>query len=62
MKKVKVDSQKCIGCGVCVTIAPKSFRLNNEGKSSPIEPAGDEEKTIREAIESCPVEAISWEK
>lgn len=53
-----VDKEKCIGCGACVTIAPKTFKLDSEGKAEVINPPGDNEKTIKEAIDSCPVEAI----
>ena len=59
MKKLKVDKNPCIGCGTCVAIAAKSFKLGDDGKAEPISPPGDEEKTIEEAIESCPVQAIS---
>ena len=59
--KVKVDKEKCLGCGVCVAIAPKSFKLNDEGKSEPIEPSGDDKEIIENAVESCPVGAISIE-
>jgi ferredoxin len=55
---VKVDKTKCIGCGTCVVIAPKSFKLGDDGKAEAIEPAGDEEEKIKEAAESCPVGAI----
>lgn len=60
MKKLKIDQDKCIGCGTCVALAPKSFKLTDEGKSEPIEPLGDDEATVKEAVESCPVEAIAW--
>lgn len=56
--KIKIDKAKCIGCGTCVVIAPKSFKLGDDGKSQVIEPLGDDEKTIREALDSCPVDAI----
>lgn len=56
--KVKIDKNKCIGCGTCVAIAPKSFKLGDDGKAQPIEPSGDEEKIIKEAVDSCPVQAI----
>ena len=57
--KIKVDSQKCIGCGTCVAIAPQSFKLTDDGKAEPIDPAGDSGEKIKEAIESCPVTAIT---
>jgi len=56
--KIIVDKNLCLGCGTCVVIAPKTFRLGAEGKAEVIEPVGDEEKTIKEAIDSCPVNAI----
>jgi len=56
--KIKVDKTKCIGCGSCIAIAPKSFKFGNEGKAEPIEPPDDSEDTIKEAAENCPVQAI----
>lgn len=62
MKKAVVDKTKCIGCGSCVAIAPKSFKLGDDGKAEAIEPAGDPEETVKQAIEGCPVDAIRWEE
>jgi ferredoxin len=61
-KKPKVDKDKCIGCGTCVLIADKSFKLGDDGKAEAIEPAGDPQAKIQEAVESCPVGAISTEE
>lgn len=58
--KIKVDKKKCIGCGTCVAIAGKSFRLNDEGKAEAIHPAGDDKTKIKEAVDSCPVDAIEY--
>ena len=57
--QVSVDKEKCIGCGLCVSLAEKSFRLNeSEFKAEPINPAGDPEAKLKEAAASCPVGAI----
>lgn len=56
--KIKIDKNKCIGCGTCVAIAPKSFKLGDDGKSQVIEPPKDDEAMIRNAVDSCPVVAI----
>jgi ferredoxin len=56
--KINIDKNLCIGCGTCVSIASKSFKLGIDGKAEAIEPMGDEEKIIKEAIDSCPVAAI----
>lgn len=60
--KVTVDKDKCIGCGACTAVAPKSFKLGEDGKSEMIEPLADDEETIKNAAESCPVSAIRLEK
>ncbi len=62
MKKLVIDKEKCIGCGTCVAMASKTFKLGDDGKSEVLEPVGDDEKTIQEAIGACPVTAISWEE
>lgn len=51
----------CIGCGTCVVLASKSFKIEDNGKSTALNPADDDEETIQNAIDSCPVEAIEWE-
>ncbi|MBM3209661.1 ferredoxin [Candidatus Shapirobacteria bacterium] len=63
MNKIpQVNQDICIGCGTCTFLAPKTFRLNGEGKSEVVNPPGDTEEKIQEAIDSCPVQAISWQK
>lgn len=60
MKKIKINKETCIGCGTCVAIAPKTFKLGKDGKASVITPLGDDEATIKQAIDSCPVGAIEY--
>lgn len=62
VKKPVVDQDMCTGCGLCPDIAPGTFELNDDGIAEVIDPEGDDEDTIQEAIDSCPVEAISWEE
>lgn len=70
MKKIKIDKEKCIGCGLCASIAEEIFKMNDDGKAETIKgsekvkdpacrQAGFEKKT-QEAIDNCPVTAISW--
>jgi len=56
-----VDPDLCSGCELCVDTAPNTFQMNEEGICEVIDPEGDDEDAIQEAIDSCPVEAISWE-
>lgn len=57
----KVDKEKCLGCGACISIAPKSFKIGDDGKSEAIIPAGDDEATVKQAADACPVQAITLE-
>jgi len=56
---ISVNKDICIGCGTCVSLCPGSFRLGEDGKSEPI--SQEESECVHNAIESCPVQAISIE-
>lgn len=60
MKKPVVDKETCQGHMVCVGIAPDIFEIEDDGKSSVKDSEGADESTIQEAIDGCPVGAISW--
>ena len=60
-KNIKIDFDKCIGCGACAAIAPNTFILNDENKAILSENITDDVDTIIAAIQSCPIEAISAE-
>lgn len=62
MKKPVVDQDVCSGAAVCVAIAPEVFELNDEGKAGVVDPEGADEETIQQAIDGCPVDAISWKE
>jgi len=58
--KVRVDPDLCIACGACISLAPEIFDWDEEGKAKAImeEVPPDEESVVREAVETCPTEAI----
>ena len=62
MKKPVVDQNVCTGCTLCTQIAENTFRMNDDGLAEVFAPQGDEEQTIQEAMDSCPVNCISWEE
>ena len=65
MKKIKIDKEKCIGCGLCASIAEKVFRLGENGKAEVVggyEGIGGIEGKVQEAIDSCPVSAITFQE
>jgi ferredoxin len=61
--RVKVDREKCIGCGSCVSVCPENFRFR-EGKADVIKEIITEKEYDKnlEASELCPVGAISIEE
>lgn len=55
--KVKIDKEKCIGCGACVSICGEVFEM--KGDKANVKKANTDKKCAKEAEESCPVRAIS---
>lgn len=62
MKEPVVDKEACQGHAVCVGIAPEVFELDDDGLSTVKDPEGADESTIQQAIDGCPVNAISWKE
>jgi ferredoxin len=62
--KAFVDPDTCLGCGICETIAPMVFKLELEPYAKVIVDIvpPDEEANVREAMDSCPEQAISIEE
>jgi len=54
---IKIDKEKCIGCGLCPSLCPEVFEMNSDGKAEV--KAQKKIPCVKEAIENCPVEAIS---
>ena len=56
---IHVDRDLCIGTSQCVDVAAKTFTLDNEGVSSILNTAEqEEERLIIEAAQGCPMNAI----
>lgn len=59
--KANVDKDTCIGCGLCPSVCPEVFDMDDDGKAKAIvEDVPDSVvDQAKEAEESCPVNAIS---
>lgn len=56
---VEVDHDVCIGAAPCTAMAPNTFALDENGKSSILSTVdADDQETILNAARSCPVSAI----
>ena len=62
MKKIVVDHNKCIGCGICVGTDPEHFDYDDSGLSNPISQENVDSESVLEAVNACPVSAISVEE
>ena len=58
-----VDKNICIGCGVCPTVCPEIFEMDDDGlaRASENEIADDLVESAKDAEEQCPVNAITVE-
>ncbi len=56
---IKVDEEKCIGCGLCQSICPSVFKI--EDNKSKVVSQEAEGCNLQDAIDSCPQGAISQE-
>jgi len=59
MKIPVVDQDTCIGCGACSEECPEVFELKDE-KAYVLNPDKCSTCSCQEAIDICPVTAISW--
>jgi ferredoxin len=59
--KAYVDKDACISCGLCPSICPEVFEMEDDGKAGVTtdEVPSNVEDAAMEAESSCPVNAIS---
>jgi ferredoxin len=59
--KTVIDREACIGCGLCEDICPEVFRMGDDGIAYVLDenPAAEAYIDVQDAVETCPVTAIS---
>ncbi|MGD9568923.1 MAG: ferredoxin [Sedimentibacter sp.] len=62
--KATVDRDACISCGLCASVCPEVFELDDEDISTVIQDpvASENEDCSREAADDCPTNAIHIEE
>ena len=62
--KAVVDRDACISCGLCESVCPEVFKLDDEDISTVIQDPIDSENEdcAKEAEDSCPTNAIHIEE
>lgn len=59
-KKIILDQNKCIGCNTCPLIDPDTFEMDTNIYKAKVKKQPEEiTDTIQNAVNSCPVGAIS---
>jgi len=56
-----IDVDLCTGCELCVETVPAVFQMDGD-IAGVFDPEGADEQEIQEAMDNCPVEAISWQE
>lgn len=60
--KVIIDKDKCIGCGTCPALCSEVFELDNDFKARVKDGADLAAPCVKDAKDSCPVQAITVEE
>lgn len=62
--KVIVDFVKCAGLGICESMAPDFFEVNDDGELVLMRDdiSDDELQSVEEAVAGCPTEALRIER
>jgi ferredoxin len=57
-KKIIINQELCVGCGVCASLCPDVFELQDDGKAKVID---ENNCDCDEVVNNCPVGAIKTE-
>jgi ferredoxin len=56
---IEIDRELCMGSGVCVVYAARTFEIDDDTKSTVVDVSGDPLEQIRSAASGCPTGAIT---
>ncbi len=61
MSRVQVDRERCVGSGVCESLAPDVFEVDDDGllMVHREEPDADQLEDVRDAVQQCPARALA---
>lgn len=59
--RISVDAEKCVGCTLCVALAPRVMEMDGSGKAVPRSPVVDWSPADGDFVHHCPTYAISAE-
>lgn len=56
--QLTVDRARCNGCTRCTVVAPRTFAMDKSDKATVINPHGDSDAAINNAVQGCRKHAI----
>ena len=56
---ILVDREACMGSGMCIMYASRTFAYDEDTKARVVDPTGDPVESIEVAVEACPTGALS---
>jgi len=59
MPRISIDRERCIGSGMCIVFAPGTFAHDDQAKAVVIDPDGDPQDAVGNAVEGCPTGALA---
>jgi ferredoxin len=60
--KAIIDEDACVGCGLCVDTCPAVFDMDGDVAKVIADPVPEADKeSCKEAVDACPVDAITIE-
>ncbi|MEI8067740.1 MAG: ferredoxin [Candidatus Shapirobacteria bacterium] len=63
MSKISIDQNKCIGCNTCPMMDPETFEMDTTTYKAKVKKQPEQiNDSIKAAIDSCPVGAITIEE
>ncbi|MGY2129101.1 ferredoxin [Blastococcus sp. SYSU DS0617] len=63
MSRVQVDRERCVTSGVCESLAPEVFEIDDDGVLQVRRPEPDDDQLddVRDAVQQCPARALALE-
>ena len=55
----RVDKDLCVGCGLCPAVCADVFEMQDDGKAGIIAGADAGAACVQDAVDQCPVAAIT---
>jgi ferredoxin len=62
--RIELDSSRCSGIGICESLAPTFFEVQDDGSLVMLKQAasGDDIASVMAAVDGCPAEALKLQR